>query len=66
MINPFNISSNDRYTLNGRTIIIEEVLTFSVIWYYLDEWWNRQKIYPNLHKTSKINIMLLAEKYKYA
>ena len=65
MINPFGISTNKRYTLDNRTIIIEEVQLFNVAWYYLDEWWIRQKIYPNLHKSNIISLMLKAEKYKY-
>jgi len=66
MINPFNISNNKRYTINNRTIIIEEVHLFRIAWYYLDEWWKKQPRIINLHKSNKLSLMLKAEKYKYS
>ena len=65
MINPFKISKNNRYTLNDRTIIIEDISKFGVVWYYLDEWWKYQPIKINLHNSSKWWIMLHAQKYKF-
>ena len=35
MINPFNIHKNKRYTLGGRTVVIEDVLQSNVVWYDL-------------------------------
>ena len=66
MINPLKISSNKRYTLDGRTIIIEEVVSSNVSWYYLDEWWPTQPRFLNLHNSSKWWLMLHAQKYKFS
>ena len=63
MINPFIIKNNSRYTLNNRTIIVEEVHLFSVAWYYLDEWWKTQPRKVNLHKTNRLFFMLNANIY---
>ena len=65
MINPFKISNNSRFTLNGRTIIVEKVLPFNVMWYYLDEWWKFQPIIFHLHNTLIFWFMLRVQKYKY-
>ena len=66
MINPFNIHKNKRYILDGRTIIIEDVLQSSVVWYDLNEWWKYQPKNPNLHNSSKWWLMLHAQKYKFS
>ena len=66
MINPFNISNNKRYTLDDRTIIIVEVVSSNVTWYYLDELWKYQPKNPNLHNSSKWWLMLHAQKYKFS
>ena len=65
MINPLRISNNSRFTLNGRTIIVEKVLPFNVMWYYLDEWWKRQPRILNLHKSPIFWFMIRAQKYKF-
>ena len=65
MINPFKISNNSRFTLNGRTIIVEKVLPFNVMWYYLDEWWKFHPIIFHLHNTLIFWFMLRVQKYKY-
>ena len=65
MINPFKISNNSRFTLNSRTIIVEKVLPFNVMWYYLDEWWKYQPIIFHLHNTPIFWFMLRVQKYKY-
>ena len=54
-----------RFTLNGRTIIVEKVLPFNVMWYYLDEWWKYQPIIFHLHNTPIFWFMLRVQKYKY-
>ena len=66
MINPFNISNNKRYTLDDRTIIIVEVVSSNVAWYYLDEWWKYQPKNPKLYRSSKWWLMLHAQKYKFS
>jgi hypothetical protein len=66
MINPFNIHKNKRYTLGGRTIIIEDVLQSSVVWYDLNEWWKFQSIKPKLNKSKKFWFIMRAQKYKFS
>jgi hypothetical protein len=66
MINPFNIHKNKRYTLGGRTIIIEDVLESDVIWYDLNEWWKIQTKEPKLQETKKFWFILKAQKYKFS
>ena len=66
MINPFNIHKNKRYTLGGRTIIIEDVLESNVIWYDLNEWWKIQTKEPKLQETKKFWFILKAQKYKFS
>ena len=66
MINPFNIDKNKRYTLGGRTIIIEDVLESNVIWYDLNEWWKIQTKEPKLQETKKFWFILKAQKYKFS
>jgi len=66
MINPFNIHKNKRYTLGGRTIIIEDVLQSSVVWYDLNEWWKFQFIKPKLNKSKKFWFIIRAQKYKFS
>ena len=65
MINPFNINKNKRYTLGGRTIIIEDVLQSSVVWYDLNEWWKFQPIKPKLNESKKFWFIMRAQKYKF-
>ena len=65
MINPFNIHKNKRYTLGGRTIIIEDVLESNVIWYDLNEWWKIQTKEPKLQETKKFWFILKTQKYKF-
>ena len=66
MINPFKILNNNRYTLNDRTIVIEEVVSSDIAWYYLDEWLKYQPNFPNLHNSSKWWLMIHAKKYKFS
>ena len=66
MINPFNIHKNKRYTLGGRTIIIEDVLQSSVVWYDLNEWWKFQPIKPKLNESKKFWFIIRAQKYKFS
>ena len=66
MINPFNIHKNKRYTLGGRTIIIEDVLQSSVVWYDLNEWWKFQPINPKLNESKKFWFIMRAQKYKFS
>ena len=66
MINPFNIYKNKRYTLDGRTIIIEDVLQSSVVWYDLNEWWKFQPIKPKLNESKKFWFIMRAQKYKFS
>ena len=66
MINPFNIHKNKRYTLGGRTIIIEDVLQSSVVWYDLNEWWKFQPIKPKLNESKKFWFIMRAQKYKFS
>jgi hypothetical protein len=65
MINPFAIHKNKRYTLGGRTIIIEAVMQSNVIWYDLNKWWDNQLIKPILHKSNIFWFIINAQKYKY-
>ena len=65
MINPFKISKNKRYTLDNKTIVIEEVISKDIAWYYLDEWWNNQIKKPHLHYSTKWWLMMNAQKYKF-
>ena len=66
MINPFNIYKNKRYTLGDRTIIIEDVLQSSVVWYDLNEWWKFQPIKPKLNESKKFWFIMRAQKYKFS
>ena len=66
MINPFNIHKNKRYTLGGRTIVIEDVLQSSVVWYDLNEWWKFQPIKPKLNESKKFWFIMKAQKYKFS
>ncbi len=66
MINPFNIHKNKRYTLGGRTVVIEDVLESNVIWYDLNEWWQKQTKEPKLHEAKKFWFILKAQKYKFS
>ena len=66
MINPFNIHKNKRYTLGGRTVIIEDVLQSSVVWYDLNEWWKFQPIKPKLNESKKFWFIMRAQKYKFS
>lgn len=65
MINPFNIYKNKRYILDGRTIIIEDVLQSSVVWYDLNEWWKFQPLKPKLNESKKFWFIMKAQKYKF-
>ena len=66
MINPFNIHKNKRYTLGGRTVVIEDVLQSSVVWYDLNEWWKFQPIKPKLNESKKFWFIMRAQKYKFS
>ena len=65
MINPFTIYKGKRYTLDGKTIIIEEVLLSNIIWYDLCKWWNNQNELPILNNSPKFWFIMNAQKYKY-
>ena len=65
MINPFTISNNKRYTLDNKTIVIEEAISKDIAWYYLDEWWKKQIKIPQLHYSTRWWLMMHAQKYKY-
>ncbi len=66
MINPFNIYKNKRYTLGGRTVVIEDILQSNVVWYDLNEWWKFQPIKPKLNESKKIWFIMRAQKYKFS
>ena len=66
MINPFNIHKNKRYTLGGRTVVIEDVLQSNVVWYDLNEWWKFQPIKPKLNESKKFWFIMRAQKYKFS
>ena len=50
----------------GRTIIIEDVLQSSVVWYDLNEWWKFQTINPKLNESKKFWFIMRAQKYKFS
>ena len=66
MINPFKkIKQNSRWTIDDMTIVIYEVSSSYIAYYYLSEWWNNQTIYPHLFYISKWKFILKAKKYKF-
>lgn len=66
MINIFkSIKPNSRYTLNGKTIVVDSIKDKKIIWYYLDEWWKFQTRFSHLKYMNKFLFKLKASKYKY-
>ena len=64
MINPFTLSKNKRYLLNSRIIVIEDILQFNIIWYDLEEWWNKQNKNPNLYNSPLFWFIINAKNIK--
>lgn len=50
MINIFKkIKKNNRYVLDNRTIIIDDINHKTIKYYDLNEWWERQPITPKYY-----------------